>query len=115
MAISESTKRDFLRQLVVIMEQNNSLLTASGFDPTAKIAQLSDELDTAHEAEGHQREALAAAKSATHVAQDTLATAYATGSAAVELMSGLLGKKHNLVLEIRKLRKRTKAKEKPQP
>ncbi|WP_297086096.1 hypothetical protein [uncultured Draconibacterium sp.] len=102
--LTESKKRDFVQQLIVILQQNTSLLSDKGFDPTAKITQLQTELTTADDAEGKQIEAAAAAKDATKLANETLDTAYTDGSATVDLISGLLGKKHNLVLEIKKLR-----------
>lgn len=104
-SLNESKRRDFVAQLTTILEQNSSLLSEKGFDPSAKIQQLSDELTEANEAEARQSEAMAAAKDATKLAQDTLATAYEDASATVDLITGLLGKKHNLVLEIKKLRK----------
>lgn len=112
MSLTESKKRDFVTQLVVIMQQNAQLLSDKGFDPQAKIAQLEQELLTADEAEGKQVEAMAAAKDATKVANDTLNVAYTDGSATVDLITGLLGKNDNLVLEIKKLRKTGKAKSK---
>lgn len=106
--INESKKRDFVTQLIVVMQQNAELLSDKGFDPTAKIAQLQQEILTAEEAEGKQTEAAAASKDATIVANETLDVAYTDGSATVELITGLLGKKDNLVIEIRKLRKTSK-------
>ncbi|QIA06466.1 hypothetical protein [Draconibacterium halophilum] len=102
--LTESKKRDFVSQLIVILQQNTSLLTDKGFDPTAKITQLETELTTADDAEGKQLEAAAAAKDATKLANETLDVAYTDGSATVDLITGLLGKKDNLVLEIKKLR-----------
>jgi hypothetical protein len=110
--INESKKRDFVTQLAVIMQQNAQLLSDKGFDPTAKITQLQQEALTADEAEGKQLEAAAAAKDATALANETLDIAYTDGSATVELITGLLGKKDNLVIEIRKLRKTSKPKTK---
>ena len=104
-SLNESKKRDFVSQLIVIMEQNAQLLSDKGFDPEAKIAQLKLELTSADESEGKQAEAMAAAKDATKLSQETLDTAYTDGSATVDLIAGLLGKKDNLVLEIKKLRK----------
>lgn len=115
MSLNESKKRDFVSQLVVIMEQNAQLLSDKGFDPTAKIQQLQQELTAAEEAEAKQSEAMAAAKNATQVANETLDVAYTDGSATVDLISGLLGKNDNLVLEIKKLRKTGKAKAKQEP
>lgn len=102
--LTESKKRDFVSQLIVILQQNSSLLTDKGFDPTTKITQLQSELATADDAEGKQREAMAAAKDATQLANETLDVAYTDGSATVDLITGLLGKKNNLVIEVKKIR-----------
>ncbi len=107
-SLNESKKRDFVTQLIVIMEQNAQLLTDKGFDPAAKIASLKEQMTAADDAEGKQAEAMAAAKDATKAANETLNTAYTNGSATVDLISGLLGKKDNLLLEIKKLRKTSK-------
>jgi len=112
MSLTESRKRDFVTQLIVIMEQNAQSLSDKGFDPTAKIEVLKQEMTAADEAEGKQVEAMAAAKNATNVAQNTLDAAYTDGSATVDLIAGLLGKNDNLVIEIKKLRKVSKPKTK---
>ena len=91
--MTESKKRDFVSQLIVILEQNRELLADKGFDPTAKITQLQTELEAADNAEGKQLEAMAAAKDATKLANETLAVAYTDGSATVDLVTGLLGKR----------------------
>lgn len=103
--MNESGKRDFVSQMITIMQQNTTLLTDNGFDPAAKIAQLQEELVAADDAEGHQIEVKAASKAATKVAQETLKTAYNDGSATVEIIAGFLGKNDPLVQELRKLRK----------
>ena len=110
MSLTESKKRDFITQLIVIMDQNSELLAAKGYDPIVKINQLKAEIASTDQAEGRQREAMAAAKDATQAALDALNVAYTDASAAVDLISGLLGKNDNLLLEIKKLRKTT-----PQP
>ena len=115
MSLTESKKRDFVTQLIVIMQQNAQLLSDQGFDPAAKITQLQQEVLAADEAEGKQVEAMAAAKDATQVSQETLDVAYTDGSATVDLITGLLGKNDNLVIEIKKLRKTGKSKSKPVP
>ena len=103
--LTEGKKRDFVTQLIVIMEQNAELLIDKGYNPENKLTELKQELTLADEAEGKQAEAMAAAKDATKLSQDTLDIAYVNGSATVDLISGLLGKKDNLLLEIKKLRK----------
>jgi hypothetical protein len=112
MSLTDSKKRDFITQLIVIIEQNSELLIAKGYDPSAKITQLKAEIASTDQAEGRQREAMAAAKNATQVALDTLNVAYTDASATVDLISGLLGKNDNLLIEIKKLRKTTSP---PQP
>ena len=106
--LTESKKRDFVTQLILIMEQNAQLLSDKGFDPANKIEQLKQELSTADNAEARQVEAMAAAKDATKLANETLTAVYTDGSATVDLISGLLGKNDNLLLEIKKLRKTSK-------
>ena len=103
--LGESKKRDFVSQLIVILEQKSQLFVDKGFDPTTKITQLQSKLTSADDAEGRQTNAKAASKAATTEAQATLLAAYADGSATVELIVGLLGKKDPLVQEIKKLRK----------
>lgn len=115
MSLNESKKRDFVTQLVVIMEQNGKLLSDKGYDPAGKIKQLKEEITAVEKAEGRQREAAAAAKDATQQAQETLSIAYTDASATVDLISGLLGKNDNLLLEIKKLRKTTSKTAKPAP
>ncbi len=111
--LNDSKKRDFISQLIVIMQQNGELLGGKGYDPASKINQLKEEMEIADQAEGHQREAMAEAKNATQQAQDSLNTAYTNASATVDLISGLLGKNDNLLLEIKKLRKTSSPAKKP--
>lgn len=103
--LTESKKRDFVNQVITIMEQNADLLSEKGYDPKNKIEQLKQEMTAADLAEAKQAEAMAAAKDATRISQDALDTVYESTSAIVDLFGGLLGKKDNLLLEIKKLRK----------
>jgi hypothetical protein len=111
--MNESGKRDFVKQMITILQQNTTLLTDAGFDPTAKVTQLQTELTAADDAEGRQTDAKAAAKIATREATQTLKTAYNDGSATVEIVAAYLGKDHPLVQELRKLRKSNGKSEKP--
>ncbi len=103
--LSDARKRDFIIQLLLVMENKASELTAVGYDPATKIAGLKLKSDTAEADEVKQQEAMAAAKDATKLAQNSLNEAYKEASATVELMTGLLGKDNNLIQEIRKMRK----------
>ncbi|MGQ8338408.1 hypothetical protein ACUNWD_17770 [Sunxiuqinia sp. A32] len=103
--LNDKESRDFVQQVLVIVNQNASLLTDAGFDPTPRTGQLQTELQTADDAEGAQQNAQAAALDATKVAQQTLEVAYNDASAVVNLIEGLLGKDHGLVRQLRQLRK----------
>lgn len=103
--LSESKKRDFVSQMIVLITQNKQRVVDKGYDPENKIEELKTLLTTADEAEAQQTEAKAAAKDATKKAQKTLKMAYTAGSETVELLTGLLGKEDSLILEMRKLRK----------
>ena len=103
--MSEGKKRDFVSQMITLLEQNAQLLTDKGYNPENKINELKTELSATDEAEARQTEAMAAAKDATKLSQDTLDIAYRNGSATVDLLSGLLGKDDNLLREIKKMRK----------
>ena len=102
---TESDKRDFVTQMVNIMKNNTKLLIDKKYDPADKIAELTQQGKDSDQAEARQRDAVKAAKDATELANTSLDIAYDNASATVELMAGLLGKTHNLVLELRKLRK----------
>lgn len=103
--LTESKKRDFVSQMITLLEQNTALFNDKGYNPENKITELKTQLTEADDAEARQVEAMAAAKDATKLSQESLDTAYRNGSATVDLISGLLGKDDNLLLEIKKLRK----------
>ena len=103
--LTEAKKRDFINQLVVLVLQNEQRLKDQGFDPTDRIGGIKTKSGEADLAEVKQQEAMAAYKNATKAANDTLDAAYTDASAFVDLLSGMLGKKDNLVLEIKKMRK----------
>ena len=103
--MSEARKRDFVIQLILTLENQSEELSEAGYDPAKKLADLKQKSETAKEKEAKQQEAMAASKDATLEAQSSLADAYKEASATVDLLSGILGKDHNLVKEIRKMRK----------
>ena len=105
MSLNESKKRDFISLFIQILEQNGELLAEKGYNPTNKIAQLKEEIAITDQAEAHQALAMADAKNATKAATNALNVAYTDASATVDLVSGLLGKDDNLLIEIKKLRK----------
>ncbi len=103
--LSESRKRDFISQLILLMESKADEFTQAGYDPTNKIEELKGLSDEAQADEAEQQQIQALAKDATQKAQTSLKTAYKEASNMVDLIAGLLGKDHNLVAEIRQMRK----------
>lgn len=103
--LTEAKKRDFINQLIVLVLQNEQRLKDKGFDPTERVGEIKTKSDDADAAEAKQQKAMAAYKNATTQANKTLDTAYTDASAFVDVLSGMLGKKDNLVLEIKKMRK----------
>lgn len=103
--LTESKKRDFNTQIIKIMEKNSQLLIEKGYDPAMKIEELNDQEDLVEASEAAEKNAYTAAKDATAASNKALDIAYKHASNAVDLISGLLGKDHNLVKELKKLRK----------
>jgi len=103
--MTESKKRDFIKQMVALIESNQALLTGKGFDPALRLAELKEASATASEAEVNQQKAQAALKTATSESVSMLARAYKLASDFADLISGLYGKDDVMVKEIRKMRK----------
>ncbi|WP_163708444.1 hypothetical protein [Mangrovibacterium lignilyticum] len=103
-SLTESRKRDFIKQLLLLIANQSAALTAAGLDPTTRTTLLQGKYDTATAAEAQQKEAQAQAKTATETSQLALKEAYTEASSMVALLTGTLGKDHPLVEEIRKMR-----------
>lgn len=110
MAMNEAKKRDFVEQMVAIIESNQTSLTGIGFDPTSKLTELKANAAAASAAEVKQQEAKAALKTATAESGDKLTNAYKMASNFADLISGLYGKEDPIVKEIRKMRKESTVK-----
>ncbi len=104
-SLSESGRRDFVSQVISLMEEEKETLTAKGFDPTSRIEALRTHKTGADTAEIAQQEAAAAAKDATKASLEALSLAYNDASNLADLLSGLLGKDAEIVKRMRKFRK----------
>jgi multidrug efflux pump subunit AcrA (membrane-fusion protein) len=104
MSLTDAEKRDFVAQMIDLLQQSNETLAGKGFDPSAKIETLTNLSRQAETAEASQQQAMADAKKATVEAQKNLEAAYKEASASVELVTGLLGKDNELVSQLRKIR-----------
>lgn len=103
--MNDAKKRDFVAQMISLVEAEQDVLTDKGFNPTERLDALKVEKQAADSAETAQQEAAAKAQEATAQANQTLATAYKDASDFADLMSGLLGKDNELVRKMRKFRK----------
>ena len=104
--LNEKESRDFVSQVIVMVDQNAGMLTDAGFDPATRSTELKAKLQTADDAEGEQQKAQAIALDATKHANATLRVAYDDASAFVNLIEGLLGKDNSLVHKLSQLRKK---------
>ena len=102
--MNESDKRDFVSQIISLIEERKDVLTEKGFDPTVKEDELKVKNLAADNAEIAQQEAAAKAKEATTFANLKLDEAYKEASNIADLISGLLGKENELVKKMRKFR-----------
>lgn len=102
--MNEANKRDFASQMITLVEGEKSNLTEKGFDPTAKLEELSALNAAADNAEIAQQQAAAKAKEATAYSNEKLNEAYRAASNIADLLSGLLGKDSELVKKMRKFR-----------
>jgi hypothetical protein len=102
--LNDAEKRTFISEFILLMEHNAPLFIEKGYNPATKIAELKQLHKDAREAEAHQLKAEADKRDATRRAKETLKTAYEKTSAAVEIVSGLLGKGNSLKKEIKKMR-----------
>lgn len=102
--MNEAKKRDFVSQMISLVEEETAVLTEKGFDLTTKIEDLKTKKTGADKAETAQQDAAAKAKEATSHSNLKLDEAYKEASNVADLLSGLLGKENELVKKMRKFR-----------
>jgi hypothetical protein len=105
MAIAENRKRDFIAQMLQMIANNRDKLTEAGYNPENAYRELLEQYQKATLDAGKKAETLAAYKDAVKISGESLRIAYVNASRLAEILSGLLGKKNNMVLEMRKIRK----------
>lgn len=104
MSLTDAQKLAFVREMSEILVNNSTELTALGYDPTAKITELSTQGQDAEVAEADQQQKAANSTAATLASRAMRDLAYGNASATVDLMSGVLGKNNAVVKKIRKIR-----------
>lgn len=103
-SLSEAKKRDFVSQMLTLLDNEKEKLVAVGFDPTAKAELIKAAKESADKAEIAQQEALAKAKEATKLSNNQLDVAYKSASDLADLLSGFLGKENDLIKQMRRFR-----------
>ena len=102
--MNESKKRDFITQMIELLNDEKETLATKGYTADAKITELSENKTACDQAELQQQKAQAAAKDATKFANEKLDIAYKAASDAADLISGILGKDNEIVKKMRKFR-----------
>jgi len=105
MALNDPKRRDFVSQMIQLMENERTEMISKGYDPTNRISQLKDLNTLADQKEMAQQKMAAEAKAATAESKAALMEAYNEASAVVDLVSGILGKNDEMVQQMRKFRK----------
>ncbi|TAJ12213.1 hypothetical protein DMA11_13765 [Marinilabiliaceae bacterium JC017] len=102
--MNESKKRDFVSQIITLVEEEKESLIEKGYDPSTKVEELVLKKSVSDKAEITQQEAAARAKEATTLSNEKLDEAYKEASNFADLLSGLLGKDNELIKKMRKFR-----------
>ncbi|WP_339134496.1 MAG: hypothetical protein WGN25_15525 [Candidatus Electrothrix sp. GW3-4] len=102
--MTEAEKRDFIAQMISLVQEEQDTLQDKGFNPADRLDSLKVKKQDADSAEITQQEAAAKAQEATTQANETLTDAYKDASDVADLISGLLGKDNELVKKMRKFR-----------
>ena len=102
--MKEAEKRDFVNQILQLLDKEKETLTANGFNPEPKVAELLEKKNLCDDAEAEQQKVAVLAKQATTAANETLDVAYSEASNLVDIISGFLGKDNELVKQMRKYR-----------
>jgi phage-related tail fiber protein len=102
--LTHAQKLAFAREIAEVLANNSTELTAKGYDPTTKIADLGTQSVSAEKAEANQAQAQAAAKQATIDSNATMDTVYNNASGSVDIVGGILGKDDPIVQKLRKIR-----------
>lgn len=103
--LNEAEKRDFISQMIILVEQEKDRLMDNGYDASTKVNALKVKKNEADSSEMAQQEAAAKAKEATKLSNDKLNDAYREASNFADILSGLLGRDDEMVKKMRKFRK----------
>lgn len=103
--LNKAEKRIFAADTLEIIRNNSDLISQQGFKPDSLITELEHLFEEAKAAEARQLEAKVNLRNATIHSQNSLNNVYTKASSAIDIASGVLGKKHSLVRQLKKLRR----------
>ena len=103
--LNKAEKRIFAADTLEIIRNNSDLISQQGFKPDSLITELEQLFEEAKAAEARQLEAKVNLRNATIHSQKSLNNVYTKASSAIDIVSGVLGKKHSLVHQLKKLRR----------
>lgn len=102
--LTRGHKRDFARQVAELVTQYEATLTAAGFAPAQRLAELQSKNTAAETKRAAQIAAEEAARKATAESVETESEAYEFASSTVDLMVAVLGRDDELSRILRNLR-----------
>jgi hypothetical protein len=102
--LNDSLKEGYIGQIADALGPYSAELTAKGFDPAARIAELGGAGKLIEDAKKERRKKEAELATAVQAEQDEREKHYDKATATVSLAEGLLGKDHELPVKLRGLR-----------
>lgn len=103
--LRKSKQRDFVKQIIIAADDNKEVMEENGIRVADRIQVLKEKYAEAVQAQGEQTDAMVAAMESTRKCNEKLRSAYTDASAMVGLLSGVLGKNHPLIKELKRLKK----------
>ncbi|MEW6556840.1 MAG: hypothetical protein AB1349_05730 [Elusimicrobiota bacterium] len=104
MALTETTKREFAKRTLDILNSYSDVLKKTELDIKPKSDELKKLVDEAFSAEEKQLKAQTEAKKATSASQKATTSCYKKASDVIELIVGALGKEDALSKRLKNLR-----------
>jgi len=102
--MNESKKRDYITQMIELLQDEKETLGAKGYSAETKITVLTEGKKACDVAELQQQKAQAAAMAATKDANDKWSIAFKEAANTADILSGILGKDSEIVKKMRKFR-----------
>jgi hypothetical protein len=103
-SLTDADKKAFITKIIAGLRGNAAALTAAGFDPATRIANLENGQTTVLNDETLVSQLEVALKTATDTRRTDLENNYKLASSTVSLVEGALGKEHPFVEDLHQIR-----------